>query len=407
MRSYTYSVVIEQSGRLIVNDRPVEVPPEGLQGESAPLGWALDTVREGYRGIYAQHPESELTLSVRDHRPGGLERRARFVHPDQGIDLGSFLQRRPVLPVPHQQPSAEATAPTAAVEPERAPQGSSLPAADAPEVEDGSAVAGPEDGGQEGGTPEHAPTGSAAAAVPAGDAVDTAPTASSPPPRQESPAQAPSTMAGSARPMQARGPAVPPMPSGSPEPSARRYDEESRPVWRAVDGQVRPSEVEQPSAPTVHHDAEPDGGDATSFVHAGAWVKTPPEAITRPQIRSAENKGRSKKSGLAHEKRRQRRLAWIGGVVALIVLVVALRMFMGGETYEAICVDQRTMTRASSGVACEDDSETNYRWWYVSSDFTLPEPGSTVQEDEGTFRSPGGNGVVNKHVEADDETHAA
>lgn len=389
-KRYSYSVVVEQSGRLVIGsgDDAREVPPprEAFDEPYGPLGWALDQVRETFRQIVSAAPGSELTLSVRDLRPGGVDRRARFTDPDGGIDLPSLLGR----PIPSTPRRPERPNGTSAAQPTASPR--------APHV----APLGP----------SLAPTGvapeSPAAVHPSGPAVH-----ASPPGGGDRGLAAPASTQSAARADREHGdsngsglqtlapaPAMPTQVSQAPHVA---QPPQPAPPQRSVARVREPAtdqleiKAERTSVQHLEHHLELQGAQAPR----PGWVKIAPEVNSRPHIGGPEEKNASPKERVLNEKRRQQ--LYIGAVVFVVavLVIVGFRVFNSGTSYEAYCVDQRTMTRAASGVACEDAAETNFRWWYVNSKDPQPGVGDTVSGGEGSFRAPTGQkDTVSKHVEA-------
>lgn len=316
-KSYSYSIVVGQGGTLLINDQEIPLPAEVASSGDDPLGWALDQVRESYSSYYAQNQGSELNLSVRDRRPGGLVRRAKFTHPDSGIDLDTFLGNRRRGSVEHSAAPLTADAPPAAVtqsEPEA--EHSVQPQATAGDQEEASRAQGKE--------------------------------------------------------------------------LTRREARSASTVATTVTPEA-PAEATQSYEDRVREER--------------GWRKLPKEKSTRPQVGSAENEGRSKKLGLLAEAQKQKTLRIVGIVVVVIAVIVGFRLLNGGTEYEAFCVDQRTMTRTVTGVACENESDTNHRWWFTAEAEDLPSPGDSIDTQDGTFDEPSNDkDTINWHVENEEFT---
>lgn len=318
-KSYSYSIVVEQGDTLFINDMEVPLPPEVTASGENPLGWALQQVRTTYASYYAKDQSSELNLSVRDRRPGGLVRRAKFLHPDNGIDLATFLAPR------HSRGSGKSTEPPIQSLPEPAPA-------------EGTPAPGPEQ-----------------------DVISSA-------------EQVPLT---------------------SDHPSAAEV-QETPTETRQSETSFAPVGVTEIKSPTRGHEASHE----EKVRKERGWKKLDRDKSTRPQVGSAENKGRSRRQGLLDEAKKQKSVRIIGLVVLIAVVIIGFRVFNGGTEYEALCVDQRTMTRAVTGVACENETDTNHRWWYTDSKEDLPAPGDSIDAPRGTFDKPtGGKDTVNRHIE--------
>lgn len=322
-KNYSYTVVVETSERLVINDKAVGTPAEVTSGEEDILGWALSQVRAQYASLHAQDQSSELTLMVQDRRPGGVHRRRKFVHPDEGITL-EFFHGRGSAPADQ---SGEGSADSAQSAPPQPPQ-----------------------------------------------STDPSELPSKAPPQAEQPESKPQAE------QQRPDPSPPPQTSPAPEPPQRPAT------------QREPATRQQPQVPAK----EPQE-------HKHGWRKIEKDKITRPQVGSAENTGRSRKSGLLAEAKKQKWVQAVGIGFVILLLVVGFRAFNGGTTYDAYCVDQRTQTRVVNGVACEDEEDTNHRWWYTSDQEDAPDVGDSIDSDAGTFDRPTGEGdTIREHVEAED-----
>lgn len=341
-KSYSYSIVVEQAGDLFMNE--VEVPlPQEVVTAGNPLGWALEQVRAIYASKFKEDPSSELNLSVRDRRPGGLVRRARFTHPDSGIDLDTFLAPR------SGRGGASVTE-------------SALREADPhPTIERSEAEAAPE-------RPQEDSSGE--------NALHSEPA---------------STEGGQL------------LTAG--ESTHQSVDDSSQP--RKV--QTKAPTHEQPTTgPTVSERevSEVPGEDTyeEKVRKERGWKKLDRSKSNRPQVGSAENEGRSRSLGLLELGKKQKTRNIIVIVVVVIAVIVGFRVFNGGTDYDAVCVDQRTMTRAVTGVACEAETDTNHRWWYTADVENLPGAGDTIDTQAGTFDEPkGAKDTINYHVENVDE----
>lgn len=341
-KSYSYSIVVEQAGNLLMNDQEVPLPEEVTTGGNDPLGWALDQVRAIYAQKFADDSTSELNLSVRDRRPGGLVRRARFTNPDAGIDLNSFLQPRDGrgTTVRTGAEAGEADSKKAAPREEKLPEG------DEAEASQGG-------GKRQGKLDEHT-------------------TATSSPARSHE-----------ERTRERQEPVRAPEPAREPTPVIERSNA------------VAPSK-----APTDRDPGESDSYEERLQKERG-WKKLDRNKSTRPQVGSAENEGRSRSQGLLELGKKQKTRNIVAIVVIAVLVIVGFRMFNGGTAYDAVCVDQRTMTRAVTGVACESDMDTNHRWWYVPDSNGVPGVGDTIdQKGGGTFDEPkGSKDTIDYHVE--------
>lgn len=359
-KSYSYTIAVQRDGRLLINDQDTPLPAGVAMADVDPLGWALDQVRETYRAYRRDDPSSSLNLTVRDHRPGGMVRRARFTDPDQGINLTSFRGRStaPQETARTQDPVGEGAErswtvvetgrTSAATKSEEPSEPSETPSSEW--VQDDVMPA----------QPDRAERGMSAEKAEAG------------------PASAASSESG--REQQHSSPEEPLGPSEAPEA-----------VRRAPEAVPAPNRPEGPSTPSEAADG-PNG-----------WVKIPTGRNTRPQVGAAENTGKTKRSALMEAARKQRAVQVAVVVVVIILVVVGFRVFNSGTKYDAICVDQRTMTRTVTGVACEDVNDTNHRWWYTDNPDAVPAVGDTVKTDQGTFDEPSDTkNTITKHVEKDD-----
>lgn len=338
-KNYSYTVVVEPDARLFINQQVVPTPDEVTSNGEDVLGWALDQVRETFGSYHAQDQTSELTLKVEDRRPGGLKRRAKFTHPEQGISLHSLQAGRSRV-------TQEATTPAKSQPRTAPPPPKPVPA-----------------------TPTPTPTEPTPAPIPAED---------------ESPGQVEQQAAPAE-------PAAAEMPPTQPAPPAT----EKQP----------PRQVSAPASPATPVLTPPRvaGSREEKLARERGWEKLSREKVTRPQIGSAENEGRSKRAGLLVEARKQKWVQSVGIALVILLVIVGFRVFNGGTTYEAFCVDQRTMTRTVTGVACEDSEDTNHRWWYTSNEKSFPGVGDSIDTEAGTFDEPSGDkDVIEKHVEKDD-----
>lgn len=357
-KSYSYTVVVEPDHRLFINEQVVPTPPEATHDDV--LGWALEQIRGMYASYYASDESSELTLKVEDRRPGGVKRRAKFKHPEGGISLASLRGDGPQgLPQADATPTAEpqAAAQVVAVPPPPPPVRPAAPRMDPPQ----------------------------APATPA------EPARTEPPPPSPSPA----------------APQMPPVPWG-PQPTTAVAN------TPASSGNLPATEVTTagqppmrgpapasptPPAPSASHVLTRD----EELARERGWQRLAQDKVTRPQIGSAENEGRSKGVGLMKEARKQKWVQSLLIALVILVVIVGFRVFNSGASYEAYCVDQRTMTRVVTGVACEDKQDTNHRWWYTSDEENAPDVGESIDAEAGTFDAPSGDkNTVNKHIERRD-----
>lgn len=354
-KNYSYTVVVEAGSRLLINQQVVPTPDEVNSGAEDVLGWALNQVREQYAALHAEDPANELTLMVTDHRPGGLKRRARFTHPDEGITLGSFQGsgsgdsakgEEPQLQ-PATQPEPETPRPPP---PPRATPTPAAPPAPAPD-------------------PEEPP-----AQEPVAEHTEPQPEATAEGDQQTPPASgaAPTTTS--------------PQPRGTTQAPAQPEPSKPAPEERA------PSrDLDTSSVPRGEQGARSPG-----------WRKIDPDKITRPKAGSDESNGRSKRTGIIASAKKQKWVQSVGIGVLVLLVIVGFRVFNSGDTYEAYCVDQRTQTRSVTGVACQDSSDTNHRWWYTSDKENAPDVGDSINSGDGTFDEPSGDKVtINRHVEED------
>lgn len=357
-KSYSYSIVVEQAGTLFMNNVEVPLPEEVVANGENPLGWALEQVRTVYASKFAEDENSELNLSVRDRRPGGLVRRAKFVHPDSGIDLETFLRRRePQRGERAESPVGEETAGDQPVQ--------QLVVNDAQTMvekgQDGDRASESKEAHIEGFVGDFRSDNSGE--------------------RQGSDPQHPNNVPTASTEEDVRGT------SGSVS------DPEGR--------QARGVEVAAPLEKTSSVHTESSYEDKVR--QERGWKKLPREKSNRPQVGSAENEGRSRKLGLLSEAKKQRTRNIIGIIVIVVVVIVGFRIFNGGTEYEALCVDQRTMTRTVTGVACESGTDTNHRWWFTADTENVPGPGDTIDTQEGTFDEPSASkDTINYHVESED-----
>lgn len=342
-KNYSYTVVVEAGGRLLINQQVVQTPDEVTSGAEDVLGWALTQVREQYAALHAQDSANDLTLKVEDRRPGGLMRRAKFTHPDEGITLASFQ-------------GVEAA--TVAKE--------EVPPVERPDPE----------------TPPPQPPPRAAPAAPAA-----APAPAEQPPAQEvTPSVEESQPEVADEPSPVQGPVSAPADAG---PQAAPARQEEAPAPARPPSTTPSRDLDTSSAPRDVQGARGTG-----------WRKIEPDKITRPQVGSAKSDGRSIRTGIIASARQQKWVQSVGIGVVILLVIVGFRMFNGGEAYEAYCVDQRTQTRAVAGVACQDSEDTNHRWWYTSDKENAPDVGDSINSSEGTFDEPKGDKVtINRHVE--------
>lgn len=392
-KSYSYSIVVESSDKLLINDQDI-APPTGVAANGDPLGWALDQVRQAYRDYYEDDNSCELTLSVRDHRPGGLVRRARFRHPDGGIDLETFLGGQ------HAGTAASADEPE-----EHLPETSSEEAPEEPhngvaavtKDEAQLSVGGPEevsaaDDGAEREShevgPTEAPEASEGSEEPAGG-----------PATQEEPDEEPDddvdADGAQEHMLEAISDSTEVVVRDQPEPpqKKRKQPKQKKPkkAKRAEIAKERQRTADETAKSSYEQRIQSERG----------WKKIDRKESTRPQVGSAENEGKSKRAGLLAEARKQRVVGVVVVILAVIAVIVGFRVFGGGTDYEAICVDQRTMTRAVTGLACEDNLDTNHRWWFSADVEELPTTGERVPSDGGTFDEPSGDDdTINWNVES-------
>lgn len=373
-KSYSYSIVVEQAGTLFMNNVEVPLPEEVIANGENPLGWALEQVRTVYASKFAEDESSELNLSVRDRRPGGLVRRARFRHPDSGIDLDTFLKRRE--PLRSEQSESPAFEPSHEPQPELfgtgqeansskgSPEGQSATSAQL--TQQMAEKSHNEDRGRKGIGESH--SGGAFGDYGSDSDSDD--------------------------------------PQGPDKVHTATADEWAEDVSddiaaREVE-QARGVEVDAPLKETSPALVETSYEDKVR--QERGWKKLPRDKSNRPQVGSAENEGRSRKLGLLSEAKKQRTRNIIAIIVIVVIVIVGFRIFNGGTDYEALCVDQRTMTRTVTGVACESGTDTNHRWWFTAGTENVPGPGDSIDTQKGTFDEPSGaKDTINYHVESDED----
>lgn len=311
---FSYSILVEEGGRLLINDQEVAPPRDVLDNGTDPLGWALDMVRDRYGKQHEKDSDAALTLTVRDARLGGLAKRARFTEPSSAISLDGLLGRG--------QQQREAEPPAEPAEPTEA-RSEESPASG--------------EGAQESG-PEDAPVG-------AGEVTE--------------------VVALEEKHLPESGSEQPETPVGDPAP-------------------------EEPSLPPAR------GKD---------WIQLAPDENSRPQVNPTDADREAR--GVTAEKTRvrKRRILQAGAaVVAAVVIGLGLRVWGQGAEYDAVCVDQRTMSRVVSGAACTGD-DTNHHWWYVESSESLPEVGESVDRTKGSFEEPAGeNNTIIRHVQQEEQS---
>src|SRR5699024_10485065 len=173
------------------------------------------------------------------------------------------------------------------------------------------------------------------------------------------------------------------------------------------DGPLGDVQEELPAAAVSAQDEPAEEAAPVVSAHQGGvtpprgrdWWRLAPEESSRPQLNPTEAEREAR--GVTEQKARARKRLVTRVVVALVVAVLlglGLRFWAQGVEYEAVCVDQRTMTRVVSGAACAGD-DTNHRWWYVESTDPLPEVGESVDRTTGTFDEPSGsNNTITRHV---------
>lgn len=398
-KSYSYSIVVERGDKLLINDEHIAPPQDVTAAGEDCLGWALDQVREMYRDIHAGDSESVLTLSVRDHRPGGLVRKATFRDPDSGIDLQTFLGGQHAAKQTTNGTVNSSTAPT-----ETPPEGGG-------EEDD---VSGASDEAEESPSARSATqepeqqtaAGASSDAEPNPDVEDeqdfedvsepeveskASPDVSEPEPEPE-PEPESEPEKGTELEAVSKAPEIVESAMEKPKKPSKRRKKKDAKDKRALarsKGSTASQESEE-SALTYEERVQKERG----------WRKIDKSASTRPQVGSAENSGQSKRTGLLAEARKQRTLGVIGAILLVVAVIVGFRVFDGGTSYEAVCVDQRTMTRAATGVACEDNLDTNHRWWFAPETEALPGPGEAVSSDSGSFDEPSGDSdTINWNVE--------
>lgn len=79
-------------------------------------------------------------------------------------------------------------------------------------------------------------------------------------------------------------------------------------------------------------------------------------------------------------------------IVAIVALLLGVRVVgqvLAADSYAAVCVDVRTMTRVEPVTACEGQASSNYRWWYVAKGQTVPAASAPVNPNTGTMVQPG------------------
>lgn len=358
--SISYSIEVEQGGQLLINQKAVPPPAEVTAGEEDILAWALSQVRLTYANYYGDDSTIELTLKVHDRRPGGLLRRSKFVNPGDGIDLESLISDRAA----EESPPAE--------------EGLTSP----PEQQ----------------TPPPPPR-----PAPSAQPQETSPAS---PPSQEGPT--PDNQAAKEEEVSNEPPDESPLPEQHP-PAAERMEPapDSAPVMEEPQPAPAPAPVSQQQVQPQQTPSAPAPEDSLSHEERMArqrgWKRLDPDKVTRPKIGAAESKGRPSAAGIMKEARKQKWVQAVGIAAVIILVIVGFRVFNGGTTYEAFCVDQRTMTRAVTGVACQDSEDTNHRWWYTADKDGTPEVGETINEEAGSFDEPSGDkDEINKNVENPD-----
>lgn len=347
-KSYSYSIVVEQNDRLLINDQDIAVPSEVTATGDDPLGWALEQVRQMYATYYTHDEDSQLSLSVDDHRQG-IKRKAVFSHPDGGIDLATFL--------------GESRSPdsTSADEEDREGPAEDSPEQSRPDVEE----------------------------LPPSSAGSAAPNEGSGEARNDD------------RGVQSGKDAAVEV-EAIPHESSEAYGDFAAEEEMAVAAESKNGVSHEPSTAAAADRHEGSAYEKKMRTERG-WKKLDAGKSNRPQVGSAENEGESKRKGLLAEDRRQKTFMVVGAVILIALVVVGFRVFGGGTAYEAVCVDQRTMTRAVTGVACEDAGDTNHRWWYTDQVDDVPAVGDTINRESGTFEEPtGGGDTITRHMEGED-----
>lgn len=411
--SYSYQVAIHPGGLVLIDGNEIAVPEGAATGPFAPLGWVLDQVRTQFESIKGQNPSASLMLHVHDHRPGGVKRRAHLEDP-QWVSLqalvGEDAYRAEAERFAGQQ-TARSEGPSWATVPTADPAG----AMDGEPVRTPSEHAGDDDADEGAASlPSSAAplTDSVPPAEEAHDAHDGVVTAIPDPDAEAPAADIDEELEPATEDELLQLPAD--------EPADRQEDAETKqharaprraahtdaiPVVETAPGAAvaaeRASHVAQELSRS-NAGAAPVGGSTRAEL--GGWTPMDPAQSKRPEVGAARNTGKSKMKGLIAEEHRQKVILWASIIAVALVTIIGFRVFNAGEHYEAVCVDQRTMTRAATGVACEEGSDTNFRWWYTTAD-TIPAVGDTVNSDTdevGTFQAPKNpRSTVTKHVEAE------
>lgn len=143
--------------------------------------------------------------------------------------------------------------------------------------------------------------------------------------------------------------------------------------------------------------------DATKDNHQWGWVEVPREEAERPSTEPGRRTAQSREKIVQGAKNKaneyRKPLWWAAGILAVLLIIAGLRVFGMGGTYQAVCVDQRTMTRVSSASICNDSNDTNHRWWYTKKKADdLPDPGDSVNMSDGNFQQPREGAKVEKRM---------
>lgn len=90
-------------------------------------------------------------------------------------------------------------------------------------------------------------------------------------------------------------------------------------------------------------------------------------------------------------------------VIVVLALAVLARMFSGGgESYAAVCLDDRTMVRQQTLTPCEEDTDPYYTWWYVPEGEYVPPVGGFALTGKGNTRAPANEDATITYGFADD-----
>lgn len=391
--NYSYALVIEANGQLLINDSVVPVP-----GDGEVLRWALGEVNELYRQYYATAPGS-MTISVKDRRPGGMDRRITVASPEHEVTIEGLLARRshpgPAAAIPPSQPRdpgdddtvvrADVTMRRPSQLPFAEPQGPSSPAR--PTVPAAGPAPGPHGPAM---PPVSGPPQQPVAQGP--ERATFVAAAPGPEPSQQSlptPPRGDETGPGSETAAAPAPAAVDVLDPGAPEhePAEQEAPPKKRwGLWRRNTKKLPPTVTTPPPSPAQQRQARME-----ARAQQAGWVKADDED-SRPRISEVSDE---EVKGIATKRTT---MYLVIGLVVLAVLVAAIQMLTSTNTYEAICVDQRTLTRAENAVGCEDEMDTNHRWFYIpASDDPLPGPGDSIDTDDGSFDTPSEGSTVNRH----------